>query len=248
MPAKASTRPPPSAAMKLASGCKCAKTGMLRARAAASTSAAPGDVPTTTSAWARASCASSGARNGPAGMTRPLPMPRRASTTSTAKSLASDGFWKPSSMTMTLAPAATAAARPPTRSRATMVGATRASRSGSSPTSARAMPRRIDPQRPGQRAAIAAAQEGRPFSRRLQHARDRERRRRLAGAAHGRIADADDRHAGARPRSLSCATAIAPYTAANGASMRAAAPASRHQNAGSRMASDSRRSSRICIR
>jgi hypothetical protein len=33
-----------------------------------------------------------GARSGPAGMTRPLPMPRRPSTSRIARSLASDGF------------------------------------------------------------------------------------------------------------------------------------------------------------
>ena len=63
MPAKASTRAPPSPAMKAASGRKRAcKTGRSRARAAAATAAARDDVPTTTSAWARVSCASSGAR------------------------------------------------------------------------------------------------------------------------------------------------------------------------------------------
>ena len=86
-------RAPPSPAMKAASARKRAcKTGMSRARAAAATDAARDDVPTTTSAWARVSCASSGARSGPAGMTRPLPMPRRASTTSSEKSLASEGL------------------------------------------------------------------------------------------------------------------------------------------------------------
>ena len=50
------------------------------------------------------------------------------STTRTEKSFCSDGFWKPSSMTMTLAPAGRAAAAPATRSRATMVGATSASK------------------------------------------------------------------------------------------------------------------------
>jgi hypothetical protein len=52
------------------------------------------------------------------------------------RSLASDGFWKPSSITMTLAPRAFACCAPGTRAAATIVGATRASSSGSSPTCA----------------------------------------------------------------------------------------------------------------
>ena len=50
------------------------------------------------------SCGSSGARSGPAGITRPLPMPRAVDHQNCERSLASDGFWKPSSITMTLAP------------------------------------------------------------------------------------------------------------------------------------------------
>ena len=73
----------------------------------------------------------------PGGKHAPLPMPRRPSTTAMVKSLASEAFCKPSSMITTLAPAAAAACAPATRSRATMVGATRASSSASSPTSPR---------------------------------------------------------------------------------------------------------------
>ena len=46
----------------------------------------------------------SGARSGPAGMTRPLPMPTPASTATSDRSLASAGFWKPSSMMMRSTP------------------------------------------------------------------------------------------------------------------------------------------------
>ena len=49
-------------------------------------------LPMTRTACARASCASSGARSGPAGKTRPLPMPRVPSTTRIERSLVSDGF------------------------------------------------------------------------------------------------------------------------------------------------------------
>ena len=61
----------------------------------------------------------------------------------------------------------------------------------------RAMARRIDPDRARKRPAVAAAKEDRPLARRRQHARDRQRRRRLAGTTDGQIADADHRRAGA---------------------------------------------------
>ena len=116
------------------------------------------------------------------------------------ESLCSDGFCRPSSITMMLAPAARAAAAPATRSRATIVGAARASSSGSSPTSAARCVRRVDPHRARRAAAIAAAQKERPLAGGRQQPRDRDRGRRLAGAAEREIADADDRNAGARPR------------------------------------------------
>ena len=61
------------------------------------------------------------------------------------------------------------------------------------------VPRRIDPHRPGERAAIAAAQEERRRARRLQQLADRNRGRRLAGAAEVEIADADDRYPAVAP-------------------------------------------------
>ena len=135
----------------------------LRLRAAATASpAAP--APTTSSAWARRSWLSSGARSGPAGNTLPLPMPRRPSTTRIERSLCSPGFWKPSSITIEPAPAARAASAPAARSRATMVGANRASSSGSSPTSAARCRAGSTRTGPGERAAIAAAEHERPAS------------------------------------------------------------------------------------
>ena len=78
---------PPSAARKPASGSRrAAKTGSSRSAAAATTRRRR-RCPITSSASALSSCAASGARSGPAGVTMPLPMPRRASTTSTAKVL-----------------------------------------------------------------------------------------------------------------------------------------------------------------
>src|SRR5579862_1354821 len=69
------------------------------------------------------------------------------------------------------------------------------------------MKRRIDAHRSGEFSAIAAAEKERPLMRRKQKMRYQKRRRRLAGAAGGEIAEADHRHAGrlalrlnARPR------------------------------------------------
>src|ERR1700688_4030777 len=59
------------------------------------------------------------------------------------------------------------------------------------------MKRRIDTQRSGEFAAIAAAEKERPLVHRKQKMRHRERRRGLASAAGGEIAEADHRHAGA---------------------------------------------------
>ena len=81
--------------------------------------------------------------------TPPLPMPRPAVDHRDREILgAATEFWNPSSITTTLAPAARASAAPATRSRETMVGATRASSSGSSPTSAALMASRVDAPRP----------------------------------------------------------------------------------------------------
>jgi hypothetical protein len=56
---------------------------------------------------------------------------------------------------------------------------------------------RLDSLRPGDAAAITAGEEEYVFAGRGQHLRDGDGGRRLAGAAEGEIADADDRHAGA---------------------------------------------------
>src|SRR5262245_54699972 len=63
------------------------------------------------------------------------------------------------------------------------------------------MPRRIDQERAGKGATIAAAEKDRPLARRAQHSRQRQRGWRFAGAADGQVADADDGRAGAPPRS-----------------------------------------------
>ena len=101
-----------------------------------------------------------------------------------------------------------------------------------------AMLRRIDPHRAGEPPAIAAGEEHRPSRRRpASIARHRQRGRRLAGAADGRIADADDRHAGASRR---CAPADARRprrrSPRSAPASRPRAPLCRHQNGGSRMA------------
>ncbi len=75
-----------------------------------------------------------GARSGPSGNTRPEPTPAPASTTTRLKSLLSDGFWKPSSITMVSTPSVSSSFAPAGRSRLTTVGAARARSKGSSPT------------------------------------------------------------------------------------------------------------------
>jgi hypothetical protein len=57
---------------------------------------------------------------------------------------------------------------------------------------------RFDEYGSGKPPAIAAREKKGPLAGLDQEARDRNRRRRLASAADGRIADADDRNAGAR--------------------------------------------------
>ena len=69
----------------------------------------------------------------------------------------------------------------------------------------RAVRVRLDPFRSGDAAAIAAGEEEHVLAGRGQHLRDGDGGRRLAGAAEGEIADADDRHAGARAVGASCA-------------------------------------------
>ena len=90
---------------------------------------------------------------------------------------------------------------------------------------------------PGERAAIAAAEHERPPSGRGQNLRDRNRRRRLAGAARGQVADADDRDAGGASRLRHPPRRD---RAVDGGQRRQQAgrsgPAGRHQNAGSRIA------------
>ncbi len=58
----------------------------------------------------------------------------------------------------------------------------------------------VDPHRARERAAVAAAEHNRPPSGPGQNLRDRNRRRRLAGAAQGQVADTDDGDAGGASR------------------------------------------------
>ena len=80
-------------------------------------------------------------------MTRPLPSPS-PSTTAMDRSLCSDGFCKPSSMTIALAPSAIASRAPAGRSRETMAGAIRA-REGAARRRRRAAPWRPGSTRTG---------------------------------------------------------------------------------------------------
>ncbi len=72
------------------------------------------------------------------------------------------------------------------------------------------MDRRVDAYRSGEPAAIAAAEEERPLMRGEQKCGNRERRRRLAGAADGEIAETNDRQAGAGGRTIMRKAATAP--------------------------------------
>ena len=102
----------------------------------------------------------SGARSGPAGKDRPLPMPVSPSTAMIEQSLASDGFWKPSSMIDDVRRRRRRQpARPATRSAATTVGACAASSMASSPTLSAVAPGSTR-SGPFWLPAIAARQEG----------------------------------------------------------------------------------------
>ena len=130
-----------------------------------------------------------GARNGPAGMTSPLPSPVAASTTIRLKSLASCGFWKPSSMTITVASVPSISLRlprgpqPPRLARARQAAAFRR----------RPPPRSRGQHRALRLAAVAAGEKARAFARFLQLFGDGNGRRGLAAAAGREIADADHR-------------------------------------------------------
>src|SRR5262249_61540428 len=82
----------------------------------------PASDPTSTIASALARPELTGSRNGPAGITLPLPNPYSASITTSDRSFATLGFWYPSSSTIAGAPADTAAPPPAARSRAIQHG------------------------------------------------------------------------------------------------------------------------------
>src|SRR6202171_5136249 len=168
MPAKASTRLPESDATDASSGLRRARsTGLRRAAISAATAPAAAPLPTPTSASVRANGGRSGARKGPAGITRPLPRPRPLSITISDTSLTTDGFWKPSSIRMTDALSERASGRPSARSRET------------------------PPDRDVYFPAIPAAEHHRRLAEIAQQFCQRQHRRRLAGAADMIIADAE---------------------------------------------------------
>ena len=89
---------------------------------------------------------------------------------------------------------------------------------------------------PAHAAAIAAGQQRRLAARAREQFGDRDRGRRLAGAAEREIADADDRHAGALRLRRACATPRrAVERAERRQQRRQQCPARRHQKRGSRM-------------
>ncbi len=116
------------------------------------------------------------------------------STTAMARSLTSAGFCRPSSMmtALTLRPLSSIILTPSSRSRATSVGATRASSSGSSPKRHAALAPSSTHTGPALVPAVAARQEHRRAAARDEQLRDEDGERRLAGAAGGEVADADD--------------------------------------------------------
>ena len=117
------------------------------------------------------------------------------------------GFWKPSSIRITLAPCDRASATPSTRSRATTTGTVARHHQRLVADIGGRVPRRIDLDRPAQPSAIAAAEHHRRLAEIAQQSGQRQHRRRLAGAADVIIADAEHGDAGVeRPaRCIRCA-------------------------------------------
>ena len=132
----------------------------------------------------------------------PLPRPRSPSITISEASLAIAGFWKPSSIRITLAPCDRASATPSMRSRATTTGNRPRHHQRLVADIGRSMPRGIDLDRPAQSAAIAAAEHHRRLAEFAQQLRQRQHRRGLAGAADVIIADAKHGDAGVEPLAL----------------------------------------------
>ena len=203
MPANASTRLPLSEATCAASGFRCAdSTGLPCAAIAAATGAAAAPLPTMMSASVRASCGCSGARSGPAGNTCPLPRPRPASITIRDASLTTAGDWKPSSITITVAPCARTSGTPSARLARHHHRQMACQHQRLVADVGRRMPRGIDPDRPAQFSAIAAAEHDRRFAEVAQQLRKRQHGRRLAGAADMVVADAEHGNAGMQPPAL----------------------------------------------
>ena len=203
MPANASTRLPRSDATCASSGFRCAdNTGLPCAAISAATGSAALPSPTTISASVRASCGRSGARRGPAGNTCPLPMPRSLSITISDASLTIAGLWKPSSIRITVAPCDRASGTPSARLRDTTTGSAPASIKRLVADIGSRVPDGIDPDRPAQLSAIAAAEHDRRLAEFAQQLRQRQHGRRLAGAADVIIADAEHRNAGIQSPAL----------------------------------------------
>ena len=187
MPAKASTRRPASPAP-----CGTRRAAQHRQAGRQRRAAALRSAPISTAARQRAAAGAEPARAAarPAARGRCRTRSRHRSP-ATTRSFTRPGFCSPSSITSASAPAATAGRAPAARSAPTQVGATSASSSGSSPTRRGVRPRRIDPHHAREPPAIAAGQEMHRDTARRQPSPEIERQRRLARAAHRRIAAAD---------------------------------------------------------
>ena len=156
----------------------------------------------TTMASTSPSWNASGARSGPAGITRPLPRPRAPSTTAIVRSLASCGFCKPvvhddRRRLLRRRPARSPARSPwsPARAVARHQGRRRARQQQRLVADGVGAVALRHPMRPGQAPTVAARQDRRAPAAGPQPLAQMERQRRLAGAAGGQIADADDRQA-----------------------------------------------------
>ena len=156
--------------------------------------------------------ADTGSRSRPLGSTASVASVPAAVTTM-SRSRASGRCWKPSSSTCTVAPSVVFGDDARRRSgrahdHARAPGTARASISGSSPAWSTSASTRVPSDttvgsRLRHRARVAAGQNRRPLADRDEPRGDRRHERRLAGAAHAQVADADDGTAepapGARP-------------------------------------------------
>ena len=199
MPAKANARSPRQS-MPVVQRHDLAGQHRQRRRAAGQSlraaAPAPSAGPIASTRSARASPAATGSRSGPAGITRPLPKPKPASTTTIDEVLGEARVLQAVVEQQHLRPGRDRGPRRRRRGRAPIqTGAKAASSSGSSPTSAARMPPPARPA-PAPRAArrARARRTCAATAPRRQPLGQRDHRRRLAGPAGGQVADADHRH------------------------------------------------------